>query len=172
MGKAIISGGAKGFSPNRLYLYREGEEFESLTGGWVSQGLGLNATYNEPDAPILRKTEQGMVVLRSMIDPGYKCGIVLPQNKIDFTGYDTLNVRFDATLTLTNCIFMGHVRNELGAACEDGQRYFTIAETGGYVYENIVRSGNISSLSGLYVPYFTLYSGGCATIREVWLERG
>jgi DNA-directed RNA polymerase subunit omega len=93
------------------------------------------------------------------------------EGKIDFTKYKALNIRFDVSLIAPNCLFSGYLKNELGAVCTDGTQWFLVAENTGYYHENVVRSVDISDLNGLYVPYFAMYSGGCATIYEVWLER-
>lgn len=171
MGAVTIAGGAKADNPKRLYLYREGKEYESLTGGWIAQGLGLEVAYNTPVAPTLTKHKDNMVVIRNTPYGNMDCGIILPKNKIDFTKYNALNIRFDVSLIAPNCLFSGYLKNELGAVCTDGTRWFLVAENTGYYHENVVQSVDISDLNGLYVPYFSMYSGGCATIHEVWLER-
>lgn len=155
-----------------LYLYDQGDECEEVTGGWVTQALGLQTEYNVPEAPTLTKNATNMVLSRTYGQP-YCCGIILPKNKIDFTGYKTINaiVDFGGLASDNNVIFRGYfIKDKLGAVCADGVQWFGFgnnvpAET------NKAMSYNISSYDGMFVPYIAMYSfSGSLTIRKIWLE--
>lgn len=155
----------------RLYLYREGDECEEVTGGWITQGLGLQVEHNVPQAPILTKNATNMVLSRTSAT-AYACGITLPQNKIDFTKYKTINivVDFAGIASNDNCIFRGFfIKDKLGNVCNDGVRWFELANNVA-AGSNKAMTGDISGCTGLFIPYISIYSRGSLTIRKIWLE--
>lgn len=152
----------------RLYLYREGDECEEVTGGWVAQGLGWEAAYNVPSAPTLTKNESNMAVSRTNAS-SYECGIILPRNKIDLTGYKTINAVVDYSMINAACMFAGFIRSSLGSVCIDGDRWFRMNNANNPTSKALV-SYDISSYDGLFVLYFALYSTGNGAIHKLWLE--
>lgn len=152
----------------RLYLYREGDECEEVTGGWVAQGLGWEAAYNVPSAPTLTKNSSNMAVSRTNAS-SYECGIILPRNKIDLTGYKTINAIVDYSMINAACMFAGFIRSSLGSVCIDGDRWFRLNNANNPTSKALV-SYDISSYDGLFVLYFALYSTGNGAIHKLWLE--
>ena len=171
--KEVLVDGAFDYSIEidyKLWLYNAGDECISTTGGWVTKGLPIHSGLEYPSAPTLTKNASNMVISRT--NASSLCGIVLPANKIDFTGYKTINavVTVPTIASNHNCLFFGYyIQDKLSTYCEDGTRWFTFSNSHSGVTNKTV-SANISNCSGLFIPYLSLYSSGAMTVYKIWLE--
>jgi hypothetical protein len=153
------------------YLYNTGNECIDVTGGWMLYALGLETAYNVPQAPIITRNATNMVLSRSSTT-AYACGIILPKNKIDFTGYKTINITvdFSGIASNNNCLLRAYfIKDCLGAVCNDGIRWMNLSNAVSAEMNKTV-TYNISAYDGLFIPYIAIYSVGSLTIHKIWLE--
>lgn len=133
-------------------LYTPGNEFESITGGWVAEPKGRLASAAGTAMPTVTQDENGMAM---QCDSG---GVVRTANKVDLTNFSRL-------------CFTGDLRTS--GSRSDWMRLCIWSEMGTYWNDNIVAqlsSSNteygtqyieIESLEGRYYIGFGIYASGC-----------
>ena len=150
----------------KLWLYRYGDTFDDVTGGWVKTTTGNFWSYNVG----------GTVSLNSdhiyVYTDGNKLAFCNTSNKIDISGYQTIKVAYE---------------NSIGGSGQYADRRVMlalfsqvgVASTGNYMLKNLkfgTGSGeismDISSISeSAYVAFVTEADTGIsANIKAVWLE--
>jgi len=85
---------------NRVYLYNNGDECISVTGGWVSSNSidnGWDDTIHKY-ASISRGSSYMTISLTGDASGYNYSSAVLPQNSIDYSGFKTLSVKYSGTL--------------------------------------------------------------------------
>ena len=144
------------------YLFKNGDEYESVTGGWVSAPKAYNAGTNAVAAKITKA--DGTITASPNGDGG--C-ILYTANKIDLSGYSTL-------------IFDGKVSN--ATAYESLANMRVWSEIGSYSTSNAVATASlqrnvdgevtldVSGLDGEYYIGFGLYASGTVVMRSMRLE--
>lgn len=80
------------FSSEALYLYMQGDVFESVTGGYVTAGLSETGSNSNVAAPAVTYGESAMVILpvKNSDMTIYTGGIIRTSNKIDCSQYSKL----------------------------------------------------------------------------------
>ena len=144
------------------YLFKNGDEYESVTGGWVSAPKAYSAGTNAVAAKITKA--DGTITASPNGDGG--C-ILYTANKIDLSGYSTL-------------IFDGKVSN--ATAYESLANMRVWSEIGSYSTSNAVATASlqrnvdgevtldVSGLDGEYYIGFGLYASGTVVMRSMRLE--
>lgn len=133
-----------------LYLYKDGDECASITGGWEGTNF---STFSKGT---LTKNSDNI----NLTCPSGNYWIVASTtNKVDITKYSKLKVEYK-----------GNVRTSYGVSTSINPCNFTSYSSTNTSYNGIVEH-NISSLSGSY--YVNVGSEGSANINiyKVWLEK-
>lgn len=144
------------------YLYNMGDEFENLTGGWVSKAL-KNESGGTAKAPTIEKGNSSL----SMVGNVRSGGVVQASNKIDLTDYTTL--KFNGTIKpasstgfwATICVWsdFGSTYQENLAAYFDATKETTDEQT-----------IDISDLSGEHYVGFALYGSSSIEMKMLSIE--
>lgn len=87
----------KSFCPNK-WLYKLGNEFTDITGGWQARAWTGNGSIWSAVAPGLTKNASNMVASMPNTYSSGKSGVVEIINNVDLTGYNTLHLRLDFNL--------------------------------------------------------------------------
>lgn len=158
----IIRVGSKDMG--RLTLYKAGDEFTGITGGWSDTDYSVSAGYTKV-API--KNPTNMQFDYTGID---KASIIGTGNTIDLTNYTTLKALINITTLPYNAKM--HVANAKGRT-HIASNLFVSSGSGTTGEQEI--SLDISSINdSLYVAFYASVdspSTGCnMTISKVWLE--
>ena len=75
-----------------FYLYNLGDDFVSVTGGWVAKGTSYGE-YAKSKAPTVTRNETSIHLKTESGDANdWAQGVYRTTNKIDLTGYNTLNI--------------------------------------------------------------------------------
>jgi hypothetical protein len=107
---AAVSGNLK------HWLYRLGNEFTSLTGGWQSRAWTGNRSIWTAKAPGLNKNAGSMTVSMTDKYSSGKSGVVEILNNVDLTPYATLRVKLN--LAIGGCGSEGYQRIYLVCAAD------------------------------------------------------
>jgi len=87
----------KSFCPNK-WLYKLGNEFTDITGGWQARAWTGNGSIWSAVAPGLTKNASNMVASMPDKYTSGKSGVVEIINNVDLTGYNTLHLLLDFNL--------------------------------------------------------------------------
>lgn len=92
----FLDGAWVSFSTEAVYLYLPGDVCESVTGGYAAEGLSETGSASSASVPAVTYGDESMVILPgkgslSSTAVTYKGGIVRTANKIDLSGFSTLN---------------------------------------------------------------------------------
>jgi len=90
----------KSFCPNK-WLYKLGNEFTDITGGWQARAWTGNGAIYTATAPGLTKNADSMVATMPDEYKSGKSGVVEIINNVDLTPYTTLRVK--VTLAIGGC---------------------------------------------------------------------
>lgn len=158
----------------KLWLYNEDfsteseRKCQSVTGGYSSKAIGFNSTYNVPSAPSISYSNNKLIASRTSSPKSYECGIVMPNNSINFTDFTKFNVTWGFNSTGAGSFTNFYFRKSLGNYSTDGTHMCEInydTQT-----DSVTNSYNITNFNGSYVLYFDLYRVGTVTIKKIWLE--
>lgn len=148
-----------------LWLYKDGNEYPNLTGGWISKGLKCYEN-NSLVAPTLTRNADNLAVTSAGKDTNGSGGVVCIAKEIDLSDYNTLSIRlagtrsshcritiivFDSDLTIIGPAFSNAV-----AAYPFESKSWTEAETINLDDYKI----DISGVSGAYAVGVGFYHGG------------
>lgn len=175
--------------PRKLWLYKDGDECADVTGGWNAYPY-RNRGYNKGKTPELNKNINSMTVslnnILSSVDTDALRGCIFIENKIDLSGYKTLNIHF---------IKAHAVGTRPGTIWEEKNCYdaieigITDLKNDGYVKqlpglivknedkEDFVTTLDLADVLGSYyvvvqLLLITLNSNNAyATIDKIWLEK-
>lgn len=149
-----------------LYLYNQGDLCTSITGGWTKR-------YYSDSNPLVvdYQTKQIKYATSTTGSAAYSSGGIRPNNRIDVTGYATLNIKFNSL-----SISSGAGKYALVLRTSDSNDPTTGAEL--RAYGNTASSSpfvfklDISSVSGEYYVFFCTDSGIEMTgyIDSIWLS--
>jgi len=87
----------KSFCPNK-WLYKLGNEFTGITGGWQARAWTANSAIYTATAPGLTKNSGDMVASMSNTYSSGKSGVVEIINNVDLTPYTTLRVKVNLAI--------------------------------------------------------------------------
>lgn len=155
------------------YLYKIGDECTDITGGYVSKALASNVDIKETGgAPTVTRYDTYLHIAQN---GSRKSGTVHISNKIDLTEYDELV--FEGIMSggdKEKCCMV--IWSNLGTYGEDNRVAYT-GSSGGFNDTEVVKTLDISSLSGSYVIGFNLFSntGGpyaYIKLKKLYLRRG
>lgn len=140
---------------NRLYLYREGDECEDVTGGYVNGGASGDTSgagfYKEADHLKLTHPTDGTQVCRTV-------------NMVDLTEYSKIYIEVStSTGAYNNPIIRISTGTEHGSTNVINQDFAPSAT-------KVVYSVDISNVNGVYYVKPTLYWGAYANFYNIWLE--
>lgn len=153
----------------KLWLYRDGDECEDVTGGWKSVGCKITTVYS-PQTPTLIKNDTNMYVEQY---GAMKSGYIAPQNMVDMSECSKIFIEFEnlfngyyigcrlytsATITDMNDLVSESVFNEF----ENG--------TGGVKVVNIAEEHRKNMYLTLAVYCGSTEKAPKCTIKNVWLE--
>lgn len=167
----FVSGGLQ-----KLYLYKDGDENEAVTGGWkTSTGLAqsfISWGYGAK-APTLTRDNTRLKIQQTSINGG----VVMCTNKINLREYKTLHLEYSSSVTTPS----GSLKNDVYFEVSDNMtyghtpiKYAWIANTN---TNNIAKtvSVDISDLVGDYDIGLCVASSSNSTltlnITRVWLEK-
>lgn len=142
----------------RMYLYKTGDEYTDVTGGWAKV-VGYDESTLEK-----RSTE-----LRYSFTSTYDIYGFTTVKPIDLSGYSTLHVKCSSSVNFPDAVYFGvdDVRGEYAD-------YITAkADVGNAVTQE--RAIDISNINkkmyvGLFICLTTYYAGTNLSFTEVWLE--
>lgn len=159
----------------KLWLYRDGDECEEVTGGWVANGLKNNTSDNS-SKPTLTKKETSLRCVQAEVTSSgasKRGSLVLANNYIDLTPYNKICVNLielskEVVLYITNLNANGY-----GDTSHRLSYYaFTQGQTG-------VAELDVSNISGSHYLIFCLNAHyrdtgygktGLIEFNKVWLE--
>ena len=177
----------KSFCPNK-WLYKLGNEFTDITGGWQARAWTGNGSIWSAVAPGLTKNASSMVATMPDKYTSGKSGVIEIRNNVDLTAYRTLHLRLDFNLGGSGWNEDGYSRFYLVTApvrsgnwtsssvfsallqCENHRANSNWAAT------NREYSLDISGVAGaqdVFVGCAWAYqlNASTLTIKEVWLEK-
>ena len=159
------SGAFTPFSTERVYLYKQGDNCSSLTGGYTATGMKCaSSNGGNANTPTITYNANNMTITNY---GQYASGLVRTTNKIDFSKYKTLRVKGSSSVA------------------SGGQKTFHVwTSIGSYTNSNLVvekwlddtidMTIDISSLTSSYYVGFECvsanYSTCTITITEMWME--
>lgn len=138
----------------KYFLYKNGNEYNALTGGWTVRNNTGGASEKEASDFLVKLTAGTTAYIGTWI---------YTNSKIDLTQYKTLNIRI--ANNATNIIL-----------CVDDLQYNTgfanyLAKTSITTVTNGVLSLDISAMNASYYVSFVAYlTTGQGIVSEVWLE--
>ena len=146
-GFVFQSGKWASFATAVFYLYRPGNTYESITGGWVTEGKqSASSGGGTAQAPTITEGTDSLVITQK--GANYRAGIVYMQNGIDLTDYSTLSVT--TSIATTNAMLC--VWTSIG----------TYGSSNTVIYEvvpNETKTFDVSGLTGPHYIGFLLSSG-------------
>lgn len=149
-----VGGGSAG---QRFYLYKDGDEFTSITGGWSTWTYG-----GASGIPTLTKNADNMVY--SAPTSTYRAGSPNTVNKIDLTKYSVLGIEYMLT-TPANKAF-----GIYSALTKPGDQVAGLTLTNTAVKKIDVLDISSINSQDYIAGYFNTDSGGVTfTIYKVWL---
>lgn len=143
-----------------VYLYKEGNEYVDITGGWSANNVAVSSGVSVNTLSITKNTSD--IVLQQTVS---KCGACFSTtNAIDVTDYKTLC--FDVAFKMENTtaawgLFAVHSTRDTPRGTVEK---FVEANTDGDIV-----SLDISALSGKHYLTIGLYHTSILTVRKVWL---
>lgn len=157
----------------KLWLYRDGDECEYVTGGWQSRARG-DFDHMSSQLPTFIKNTSNFTVSIDSGDGAYS-GSIETIKDIDLTKYSTLYVScvsgqastWSAVNAWACSRIVDKIVNDFAASVElvscDG------TNTTKYI-NNVVKSGDISEITGLYDIVVSVDGKSQVTIDKIWLE--
>lgn len=140
------------FATAVFYLYRPGNTYESITGGWVSEGKkSASSGGGTAHAPTITEGTDSIVFTQK--GSNYLAGIVYMKNSFDLTDYNTISLT--SSRTTTNDRFC--VWTSIG----------TYGSSNTVIYEavpNGTQTFDVSGLSGVHNIGFLLSSGSSGSV--------
>lgn len=161
------------------YLYKNGDECTSITGGWVGLASRI-LSYNMAQAPtIVRDTSS--LTFSITASSSYRRGIITTNNQIDMSNFTKLCIRLNSVIHTEASGYEQSLSAGVSTSKADGYSY--VSGTSGTLYwaqgttVNILETSidlDISSVSGNYYPILDILSwsgrqiGG--VVSEIYLE--
>ena len=139
----------------KLWLYKDGDECEGITGSWIDGGYNGTSTggiTKNSDCLTLKHPVNGAQQARTI-------------NKIDLTKYTTV---FAEVITSTDNYSSALIRIQSGESYSDNSEV-TPGDTSKVTTKTVFQT-DISSLEGSYYVKPTLYWGSYANFYRIWLE--
>ena len=141
----------------KLWLYRDGDECEEVTGGWSQNTNWIHGSYTFSGSKTLIKNDDNLYLPSVSADASNATAA----NKINFSNYNTLYIELE------------NVGNG-----SDSSPYLLIADSVGQVnqFADMVTSTrnvytvDVTSISGMKVLAFECISGRSVKIYKVWLK--
>jgi len=156
MAEGIIT--RRGSSSQRFYLYKDGDEITSLTGGWTGGGTRFTKETNYLQYELASGT------------PGLENFVFSTTNNIDLTPYSKLCMEVEIALTT----IVGSNPTSLNVQHEHGSTIFQ----GLFVRSSITRTSihcddvsAITASSPVRVRAYNFNQIGTIRISKIWVER-
>ena len=147
------------------YLYKDGNEYTEVTGGWDCFGKRLEEWSGSGGAgtPIMTRNVDSL----TMATAGNGSGTIhYCKNKIDLTNYNTLKYIGTLTNSASDIWHMLCVWSEFGAYCDSNRAAWSPLDgTAGSTL-----SIDVSALSGEFYIGFSIYTSPAVTMTKLWLE--
>lgn len=155
---------------NRVYLYKEGDECISLTGGWTGTGSSVSGWSSTPKAPEVAKKAASM--LASLTNGSY-CGALSTLNMVNTERYKKVCIDISAKISNAYASIAFWLGNN--TSLENGENLKSIATTAdgnaSTTLSRIILAVPIDGLNGEYYPGFKFTSGyGEINLYAFWLE--
>ena len=154
-----------------LWLYKEGDECEGVTGGWESIGLDYNTTYNTAVAPTLTRNENNMTLHQTTDYDSYNSGVVKTVNKIPLA--DANYVHFsvvNAVCSETWAIVLGLIMENIAGTVEDSTTSKVIVLGGTTDPASGVFTIDVSSITDDCYIGISLYQESTVIVDRIWVE--
>lgn len=143
-------------------LYKSGNEYTSVTGGWVGKALRGNQSGSDLAPTITRNTGS----IYAVMNTSAKGGVLHTKNKIDLTNYKTIT--FKGTIKSTNA----SAAVGFGVWSSFGSYWKSATAINTYEGVKTITDGSldVSGVSGSCYVGFGLYHEANVTITEVTLK--
>lgn len=144
------------------YLYNEGDECTSITGGFSARGLKYGPSYYSAVTPSITRNNDSMTIKQNT-STHYASGIVETIKDIDLSNFSNLYIDFSSSGTgyIVNLMVMNRGQTYSGDAVAALELYLMV---GSVPLERVVKMMNISGLSGSYDIVISLYSAWASGI--------
>lgn len=168
MGKGFMVKHKEPIIDTNVYLYKDGDEKASVTGGWSKAfSVGASSTY----------TENTTNIAMTAVGPSGSGADMSTAtvNTINLTDYTTLKMQFSGSISNVNSLVGLDVLNAKNTYFQNiavAKVERKIVQT----YTDVVVSLDVSSLNGSYYIGAEVYKSGTTsitetlTIKKIWLE--
>lgn len=152
----------------KRWLYRLGDEYTALTGGWQARAWSGNGSIWAHTAPGLTKNSGSMTASMPNAYSSGKSGVVEILNNIDLTPYTTLRVKLN--LAIGGCYTAGSGYQRIYLVCA-ADRTYTNSWTSSAIYKalSLVYEHTASSAYNASNVEYTLDISGVNQAVDVFL---
>lgn len=141
------------------YLYTTGNEWSSITGGWIAQGLKFSSD-TAATAPSLTKNSTYLRATLGKSGSSGNGGVVRPTNAIDLTKYSTVSfdIEYSRGVVYNNIVLIVYKPSVtyLDYSYRNATVYYAPSSTSA---SRTTYNLNVSTLSGEYMVGVYLYNG-------------
>lgn len=146
-----------------VYLYKDGNEYSAITGGWRGQAARAGVASATATAPSVIKNADNIVASLNSSAAG---GVLSPTNKINISNYSRLKFSGNINSKAQYAIAGFYILDDLSYWSDRAVAKVATSNT------NTITNGeiDISALNGEYYIAFGLYHNASVQITETWLE--
>ena len=146
-------------------LYEKGDEYTSITGGFIARGLAYSSSYKTASAPGLIKGKDYLKATQNTSQGG---GALICANKIDLTDYKTLHYAGQLHSTASNGIIALCVWKDFGTYKADNLVTSLSITASTTLHAGTV---DISEIVGeYYIGFYLCNTGSYINLTHMWLE--